>query len=260
MRQHYIAAGLLMLCSLPLSGCGGGGGSGGGGAGIAPPTGDMPPSMSSSPYGTYGNWNRAIENAFAGADYTTCTERCDTYFPARPAPIRSPFGDTAAFDPATDQWAAEWTGTVEGYTNHDPDSAGPMVNRWDGTAHLQIRAEQPSQVPGPVMGLGRGTSLGGRRTGRRLAEQRPGHRGASHRPTRKWYATLERHALHRGRSEGLFHRQRDPRAVRHGAGGQHTVERRRTHQAQRPHGGLRGLAVRRAGRPAGGAGRTAARG
>ena len=67
--------------------------------------------------------------------------------PEAPTEIRSPFGETAAFDPAADQWTATWTGEIEGYRHPDPDGAGVRLSRrWTGTAKLRIEAAQLSQV------------------------------------------------------------------------------------------------------------------
>ena len=176
--------GLTMLCSLLLAGCEGSGG-GGGSPGIAGMTGAVPPSspgtmppsspgtvppsspgtMPPSSPGTvppsspgtmppsstdplrmsYGAWNQEIRDAFPAI--ASCTSGCSALFPAAPARIRSPFGETAAFDPSQDQWAATWTGQIEGYRNSDPDLVGSGAGRhWTGTAKLEIQSTDLSRV------------------------------------------------------------------------------------------------------------------
>ena len=136
--------GLTMLCSLLLAGCEGSGG-GGGSPGIAGMTGAVPPSSSDPLRMSYGAWNQEIRDAFPAI--ASCTSGCSALFPAAPARIRSPFGETAAFDPSQDQWAATWTGQIEGYRNSDPDLVGSGAGRhWTGTAKLEIQSTDLSRV------------------------------------------------------------------------------------------------------------------
>ena len=90
-------------------------------------------------------WNRGIRNAFPAL--ARCTAGCAFVIPEGPTEIRSPFGETAAFDPAADQWTATWTGQIEGYRHTDPDEVGAGLDRrWTGTAKLRIEAAQASEV------------------------------------------------------------------------------------------------------------------
>ena len=94
---------------------------------------------------SYGAWNQEIRDAFPAI--ASCTSGCSALFPAAPARIRSPFGETAAFDPSQDQWAATWTGQIEGYRNSDPDLVGSGAGRhWTGTAKLEIQSTDLSRV------------------------------------------------------------------------------------------------------------------
>ena len=155
MRNRHRMVYLSMLCSLLLAACddgrgsrGGGGGSGdsgGGGPTISTPS--TPPSTlpSYASYASYGEWNRGIRNAFPAL--ARCKVGCANVIPEAPTEIRSPFGETAAFDPAADQWTATWTGEIEGYRHPDPDGAGVRLSRhWTGTAKLRIEAAQASEV------------------------------------------------------------------------------------------------------------------
>ena len=108
------------------------------------PPAPTPPAPTPNAFGSYGVWNNAIEAAFPGL--ADCTAQCADLIPAAPSTFVSPFGADAAFDPTMDQWAATWTGPMEGYFHIDPDNDGPIDNRWTGTAKLQIEARAPSTV------------------------------------------------------------------------------------------------------------------
>ena len=179
MHRRPGAATLTILCTLLLAACGGsgsgGGGGGGGGSGVAdnggPPSSggtdtstmqDDPPTMPPRTPGTvlYGNWNLLIERAL-DADYPGCVEGCGRWFPPRPQvdddpdddvpprdiPFRSPFGQMATFDPATDRWEATWSGEARGSRHVDPDEVGSGAGKaWAGTFNLLIESGELSTV------------------------------------------------------------------------------------------------------------------
>lgn len=133
-----------MFCSLLLAACGGGGDGGGGGGSVT--TTDPTPSMLVATYGGYGAWNVAIQAAIPALSDCASNKSCNDPFPAAPGPIVSPFGATAAFNPATDHWEAIWTGDIAGYRHDDPDTDGPLTRHWTGTAFLEIKASDRSTV------------------------------------------------------------------------------------------------------------------
>ena len=168
-----LVPGTLALCALLLAACGGGGGEGGGGP-ASPVATAASPSLAelcmqdpryclepSRTEGTvlYGNWNELIKDALT-RDFPGCEADCGRWFPPRPQhdedpddtvpprdiPFRSPFGQMATFDPATDRWAATWSGDARGSRHSDPDDAGPAGKAWQGTFNLEIESGEWSTV------------------------------------------------------------------------------------------------------------------
>ena len=209
MRNRHRMVYLSMLCSLLLAACedgrgsrggsmgsmgsmGSGGSEGGGGGGpeiTVPPIPPSPPPSYAS-YATYGEWNRGIRNAFPAL--ARCTAGCAFVIPEGPTEIRSPFGETAAFDPAVDQWTATWTGQIEGYRHTDPDDVGVGLDRrWTGTAKLRIEAAQASEVRFWGENMRYDLEAGGRSgTGPDLGQGPPDGPVSPVSPDTAWVATL----------------------------------------------------------------------
>ena len=171
MYNHPATVCLSIACSVLLAACGSGGGNSAPSP-VQPPsmtsdqppsmtsdqppsmTSDQPPSMTSdqppppgsaTSYMTYAEWNQQVRDAFPAL--ASCTEACDTLVPMDTATIRSPFGETAAFDPAVDDWSGTWGGSISGYRHVDPDGDGTGVRRdWTGDAKLAIESTDLSRV------------------------------------------------------------------------------------------------------------------
>ena len=149
MRKRHAMACLSVLCSVLLAACGGGA-VGGGGAGAAGAAGPGPEPDASQPptfsYATYGAWNQAIRDR-TFAHFANCGDRCDRpRVPAAPATIESPFGAMKTFDPMVDQWAATWSGPIEGYRQTDLDGSDIVTRRWTGDAVLEIKSTARGEV------------------------------------------------------------------------------------------------------------------
>lgn len=112
--------------------------------------------------------------------------------PEGPTEIRSPFGETAAFDPAADQWTATWTGQIEGYRHTDPDGVGVGLDRrWTGTAKLRIEAAQASEVRFWGENMRYDLEAGGRSgTSPDLSQEPPDGPDGPVSPDTAWVATL----------------------------------------------------------------------
>ncbi len=148
MRNRQRTACVVTLCSLLLAACGGsGGGIGGVGAGdggnAGIPDDGTTGTLLRDEYGSYAGWNSSVEGAFPLLE--TCSAPCATPVPADPGDVVSAFGDTAAFDPATDQWEATWTGDMVGIRHSGSPGTG-LARRWTGTAKLEIRATDRGNV------------------------------------------------------------------------------------------------------------------
>ncbi len=193
---------------------------------------------------SYGAWNQEIRDAFPAI--ASCTSGCSALFPAAPARIRSPFGETAAFDPSQDQWAATWTGGIEGYRNSAIPTrsgrgwtvAGPARPSWRSNRRICRACGSGARTCSTIW-----RPAGAPASAPTLISTLPTV------PSRAspWFATLSTAAGHW--RKGLFQRQRGSWAVRRGAGGRHTDPRDRSLPAPRPHGRLRSFAMRRAGPP-----------
>ena len=205
MRNLQRMVGLTMLCSLLLAGCEGSGGGGGspgiaGMTGAVPPSspgtmppsspGTVPPSSSDPSHMSYGAWNQQIRDIFP--TIAACLAGCGELVPAAPANIVSPFGATAAFDPAQDQWAATWTGGIEGYRFSDPDAVGTGLDRrWTGEAKLKIESMEPSHVRFWVEEARYDLEAGGRSgVSPDLRLDTPGSPDGPYSPDTAWVATL----------------------------------------------------------------------
>ena len=157
MRISFGTVCVWALGAVLLAACGGGGGGGGDGTAATPaavppqpqqPMQPMPqdPASGAVSYGSYGAWNRSIRDTFPRMATCATAYICDGLLPALTGTIESPFGSTAAYDPVTDDWAATWSGEIEGYRHSDHDGDGPDGRHFMGTAKLKIVGTQTTHV------------------------------------------------------------------------------------------------------------------